>query len=408
MSSKPSDAHVLIAGGGVAGSTLAILLGRRGFRVELFEKEKFPREKPCGEGLMPAGVAVLDRLGLAAEVGGAPFRGIRYHVEGVTAEGAFPKVNGWQLTGSAQRRLHLDHVLFRAAAAAPGVTAHTGARVEAPLCENGRVTGLLVENTPRRGRFVVAADGTHSRLRRALGLDVPSGPRRFGARAHFRLAPDREQPPWVDVFVRPGYELYIAPLPHRELLVAALADHGALGGAVEESFLNWCRAEPILAARLEGADQVTPLLCESALAARARSGVAPGIALLGDAAGSLDPITGGGMTHALLTAELLAEHLARGFECGDDWLAAFEEERRTLLRDYRRVTQMVLWVAERPRVARPLVGALRMIPGALSHLVGVAGGVRTLVGRVPAHMFPVTTPAVGPDARRTSSSLPTA
>jgi len=385
MVNHMSGPDVLIAGGGVAGSTLAILLGRRGFRVELFEKEEFPREKPCGEGLMPAGVAALERLGLAADVGGEPFLGIRYHVDSVTAEGPFPKVNGRQLTGRTQRRLHLDSVLFRAAAATPGVAAHVGVRVGVPLRENGRVAGLLVENTPRRGRFVVAADGTHSRLRRALGLDTPGGPKRFGARAHFRLASGAEQPPWVDVFVRPGYELYIAPLPHRELLVAALADQRALGGRVERSFVRWCRREPALAARLEGAEQVTPLLCQSALAARARSGVAPGVVLLGDAAGSLDPITGGGMTHALLTAELLAEHLAPGFDRGDDWLAAFEQERELLLRDYRRVTQMVLWVAEHTRVARPLLSSLRMVPGVLSHLVGVAGGVRTLLGQVPGY-----------------------
>src|SRR5258708_23320140 len=63
-------ADVLICGGGVAGSTLAILLGRRGMQVELFERGHFPREKPCGEGLMPAGVAVLNRLGVGEAVGG--------------------------------------------------------------------------------------------------------------------------------------------------------------------------------------------------------------------------------------------------------------------------------------------------------------------------------------------------
>ena len=56
---------VLIAGGGIAGSALAILLRRAGLSVELFERGHFPREKACGEGLMPAGVAVLERLGLA-------------------------------------------------------------------------------------------------------------------------------------------------------------------------------------------------------------------------------------------------------------------------------------------------------------------------------------------------------
>jgi 2-polyprenyl-6-methoxyphenol hydroxylase-like FAD-dependent oxidoreductase len=55
---------VIIVGGGVAGSVLAILLGRQGFRVELFEQRRLPKDKPCGEGLMPAGVAVLQRMDL--------------------------------------------------------------------------------------------------------------------------------------------------------------------------------------------------------------------------------------------------------------------------------------------------------------------------------------------------------
>src|ERR1700682_6085282 len=77
--SERTMADVLIAGGGVAGSAIAILLGRRGMQVELFERSNFPREKPCGEGLMPAGVAVLNRLGVGEEVGGVPFYGVRYH-----------------------------------------------------------------------------------------------------------------------------------------------------------------------------------------------------------------------------------------------------------------------------------------------------------------------------------------
>jgi len=84
---------VLIAGGGLVGSAAAIHLGRLGISAELFERGRFPKEKPCGEGLMPAGVAALERLGLNAEKG-APFNGVRYHVGARVAEGRFPKALG--------------------------------------------------------------------------------------------------------------------------------------------------------------------------------------------------------------------------------------------------------------------------------------------------------------------------
>src|SRR5450631_851667 len=128
---------VLIAGGGIAGSALAILLGRRGLTVELVERDRFPREKPCGEGLMPAGVMALERLGLRNAVGGAPFVGVRYHSGTTLAAGRFPIVNGRITTGIGQRRRVLDEILFDAAASTAGVNARTGCRVDGPINENG-------------------------------------------------------------------------------------------------------------------------------------------------------------------------------------------------------------------------------------------------------------------------------
>lgn len=377
---KKSMVDVLIAGGGIAGSALAILLGRRGLIVELFERARFPREKPCGEGLMPAGVAVLDRLGLAEAVGGAPFYGVRYHFGDQTADGRFPEVAGRPVAGRAQRRKRLDHTLFQAAAATPGVTARTGALVEAPLIENARVAGLLVNGEAHCARLVVAADGAHSRIRHRLGLDLPSRRKRLGVRAHFRLAAGQPQPPWVDVFAGRGYELYVAPLPERELLVAALADAEAWGDSAERAFHRWWRAEPSLASRLEGAEQVSSLMGSSPLASRARKGVAPGVVLLGDAAGFCDPITGGGMTQALMSAELLARYVVRGLERQEEWLGEFERARRRMLRDYRMLTQIVLWVADHRRFATGLLFALKNSPRVFAHLVGVSGGVTHLFG----------------------------
>jgi 2-polyprenyl-6-methoxyphenol hydroxylase-like FAD-dependent oxidoreductase len=107
---------------------------------------RFPKEKPCGEGLMPSGVATLERLGLNGSKG-APFNGICYHFGERIAEGRFPKGDGLPCLGRGFRRLHLDHALFELARRTPNVKVHTGALVEAPLVKDGRVVGLMVDGT---------------------------------------------------------------------------------------------------------------------------------------------------------------------------------------------------------------------------------------------------------------------
>jgi len=371
---------VLVAGGGIAGSAVSILLGRAGLRVELFERGEFPREKPCGEGIMPAGVAVLERLGLSGSIGGARFRGVRYHFDGQVATGRFPRARGMPAEGLAQRRAVLDQTLFEAAAATPGVRAHTRAEVVAPVREHGRVTGLVVNRVERRAGLVIAADGAHSRLRSAVGLALPPRQRRFGMRAHFRLAPGAGAPPWVDIFLGTDHELYVAALPQGELVVAALARAGDTRAPAEALFQRWWRSHPRLSRRLRGARRLTPLRGALPLTVRARRGYVPGMVLLGDAAGSLDPIAGCGMTQALVSAELLAGHAVRGIAASEDWLAEFERRRRGRFRDATLLTQGLVWLSRHPRCVPPALAALRAWPGLFSHLVGVAGGARTLSG----------------------------
>jgi flavin-dependent dehydrogenase len=374
-------ADVLIAGGGIAGSALAVLLGRAGLAVELFERGMFPKEKPCGEGLMPAGLGVLERHGLADVVGGAPFCGVRYHAGTLVAEGRFPAVAGLPATGRGQRRCRLDQALFAAAAATPGVTATMATQVEAPLRTGDRVVGLVVEGQPHRAPLVVVADGLRSPLRRQLGLDGPPPQRwRIGLRTHYRLAAGQVQPPWVEIFLGHDYELYITPLPEGEILIAGLAEQGAVTDGATATMRRWIAGQPLLHARLEGAEQLTRIMGMAPLASHARSGVAPGAVLLGDAAGFLDPITGGGMAQALLSAELLAGYVARERGRGDAWLWQFERARRALLRDYRILTHMVLGLAARPWLARGTLRLMRAAPALFSHLLGVSGGMQRLIG----------------------------
>lgn len=370
-------ADVLICGGGVAGSALAILLGRSGVSVELLERDIFPREKPCGEGLMPAGVAVLERLELVQAVRGAPFRGVRYHFDKRCVDAPFPSASGHLICGRGVRRKYLDRSLFQTAAETPGVRAFTNTRVHRLLWINGRVAGAIVNGEPRRARLVVAADGAHSRIRRELGFDASSSRKRMGIRVHYRLARGKEQNCWVDVSLRHGYELYVTPLTDGEILIAALAN--AEGGeSIQSRFRRWVFAEPFLANLLEGAEQISNPACASWPVNSARPRNAPGVVLLGDAAGSIDPISGGGMTHALLTAELLSKHICCGIEGDDEWMSSFERERQNLLRGFRRVTRALLWLAAYPAAAGQILTTAEKFPPLISYFAGIAGGVSHL------------------------------
>jgi 2-polyprenyl-6-methoxyphenol hydroxylase-like FAD-dependent oxidoreductase len=115
------------------------------------------------------------------------------------------------------------------------------------------------------------------------------------------------------------------------------------------------------------------MLVISPVSGRARRRFLPGFVLLGDAAGFTDPITGGGMTQALLAAELLGQYVARNARPADNWLAKFDRERERLLRDYRRVTAVVIWLAQNPAFLLTALEVTHLLPRLFSHFLGVAG-----------------------------------
>ncbi|HEX4406501.1 MAG TPA: FAD-dependent monooxygenase [Polyangia bacterium] len=365
-------ADVLIAGAGPAGASLAVMLGRAGLSVDLFDARRFPREKPCGEGLMPSGVAVLERLGLVEAVGGRRVAGVRYHGFGLRAETLFPA----PATMLAQRRLHLDDALVGAARATPGVRVFEDASVEGAVVERGRAVGLRVGGDLQRGGLVVGADGLGSRVRRSLGLDGHA-PRssRVGVRGHFGLATGRVSSDHLEIFLAPGHELYVAPLPDGEVLVAGLADAAALGGHARAAFARWIADEPRLAALLDGATPLTDVAGRAPVAGSARAGFAPGAVLLGDAACATDPLTAGGLAHALVTAERLATYVPRALAHGDPWLRRFDDDRRRLLRAPALLTGGLLALVRRPPLARATLRCMRAWPWLMQRLLRVAAGI---------------------------------
>src|SRR4030088_2712635 len=106
------DAQVIVVGGGAGGAGRALRLGRPGVRTLVLEKTSFPRDKPCGEGLMPGGVAVLEQLGLdLAREGFPPLEGITYRTPEGTTHGAFRSRPGLPGHGFGVRRLRFDALL---------------------------------------------------------------------------------------------------------------------------------------------------------------------------------------------------------------------------------------------------------------------------------------------------------
>jgi flavin-dependent dehydrogenase len=175
---------------------------------------------------------------------------------------------------------------------------------------------------------------------------------RFGVRAHFRLADAKSQLPWVEVFIGNKIEIYVTPLPNREISVALLAEVGTFRGNTKAEFLSLCGSFPALADRLEGAEQITQLMGATPISGNTRHATTPGAVLLGDAAGYADPVTGTGMTQALITAELLTKHLVRREKVDAAWSRPFEQQRRAILGKYRGMARVALWLSQKPHLAR--------------------------------------------------------
>ncbi len=269
---------LLVVGGGPVGLATALYAARAGLDVGIVERRVGVIDKACGEGLMPGAVAALGDLGVAVE--GRSLSGIRYLDADTVVEARFRHGSGLGV-----RRTTLHRALTRAVQDA-GVTTEqrTASVIEA------REDHVLVDGDPTR--YLVAADGLHSPVRRKLGLDVPvTGHRRYGQRCHVPVAP------WtslVEVHWATAGEAYVTPVGEQQVGIAVLSDDRRPLAALIEDF-------PALADRLQGY-AVDEVRGAGPLRQRSRRRVAGRVLLVGDAAGYVDALTGEGIALGLAQA----------------------------------------------------------------------------------------------------------
>ena len=342
-----ADAEVLIVGGGPAGLATAIAVRLAGFDVGVVDRRRPPIDKACGEGLMPDGLERLRQFGVELDPDRQrAFRGIRYLDGEIVAEGRFPGV-----CGAGIRRLHLHQALV-ARARDLGVAMEWGTRVEALTA-----TGVETSRGPLEARWIVAADGLRSRLRRWAGLEAtPARHQRFGVRRHFRAAPWSD---CVEVHWARGCEAYVTPISADEVGVAMLWSGQKAG------FDRLMERFPRLCERLDGVPDVSRDRGAGPLHQRVRGVVRGRLALVGDASGYVDAITGEGMALAFHQAEALAQALRQGN------LRSYARRHRRIVAVPDGMTRLLLWVERRPALRRRVIRALTREPALFSRLLAI-------------------------------------
>ena len=331
---------LLVAGGGPAGLATAIHAARAGLDVVVAEPRPGPVDKACGEGLMPGALLALERLGVT--VGGHPLSGIRYLDERCRAEGLFTG-----RPGRGVRRTELHAALARRAE-------ELGVPVLPLRVGEIRQDGSGVTAAGITARYLAAADGLHSPIRRRLALDRPDPrPARYGLRRHFAVAPWTD---CVEVHWSPGAEAYTTPLGPGLVGVAVLT---AERGPFEAHLGRF----PQLAGRLREASAATPVRGAGPLRQRVRARVAGRVLLVGDAAGYVDALTGEGVSLALAAAAELVRCLRA------DRPQAYERAWLRVSRRHRLLTESLLWARHRPALAARIVPAATRLPSVFRLLV---------------------------------------
>ncbi len=334
MSQLDLESDVVVIGGGPAGSTASALIAREGFRVQLFERERFPRFH-IGESLIPETYWVLKRLGMLEKMRSSRF--VRKHsVQFVNAAGRESAPfyfwdnkphecsQTWQVVRSEFDQMMLEN------AREHGVVAHEGARVLDVLFEEGRAVGVQVELPDGtaagvRARVVVDASGQSGLLQKKFKLRVwdpvlnKSAIWTYWQGAYRDTGKDEGATMVLQTANRKGWFWYI-PLHDDRVSVGVVApfDYLMKGRSDhEKTYEEEVAACPAVQKRLASGRRVTGYFATRDYSYRSREVAGNGWVLVGDAFGFLDPLYSSGVLLALRSGEMAADAVVDGLRTGD-------------------------------------------------------------------------------------------
>lgn len=370
---------MIVVGAGPAGSATALLLARRGVRVTIVDRARFPRPKPCGEYLNPGAVDALDRLGVSTAINasGTSLSGMFIAgIDGVAVWAPFPA--GRALLVPRER---LDHLLLAEAA-----------RCGAEVVEECRVDGVTPGAAPvvagrHRGRtvrlaarLIVGADGLRSIVARRSGRLAPDTDGHYTVGAHFEDL--QAAGPRGDLHLGPAWYAGAALYGNGEGNIVVAVPRAAFqraGGDAGATFAAACASLPALRRVVRGARRVTPFVSVGPLGYTRQRAADDGVLLVGDAAGTINPMTGEGIALALRGAELAAgavDAALRREDTSRRALAAYERARAAAFRGTWMASRLLQWIVRRPRLAAYLLRRLGRDPALASRLLGVVSDLR--------------------------------